>query len=233
MEKEEKTEIMELTILMPCLNEAANIAFSVTEARAFLDSHNICGEVLVVDNGSIDDSVRLAVSHGARVITEPETGYGNALRCGIQNALGKYIIIGDCDSTYRFDNLMPLLSKLREGYTFVIGNRFAGNIEKGAMPFSHRYIGVPFLSWLGRVKYRVPITDFHCGIRGFDASLAKEMDYKATGMEFATEIIVLFAKANANIAQVPVDLRVSQAKRKPHLRAIRDGLRHVKYILFN
>ncbi len=230
MEKEPKKEIIELTILMPCLNESANIAFSVTEAQSFLTSHNISGEILVVDNGSRDCSAKIARSHGARVVTEPKSGYGNAIRCGIQHAHGKYIIMGDCDSTYRFDNLMPFLSKLREGYAFVIGNRFSGNIEKGAMPFSHRYIGVPFLSWLGRKKYKVPITDFHCGLRGFDATLAKKMMFKTTGMEFATEIIALYSKENASIAQVPVDLRVSQAKRKPHLHTIRDGLRHIKYI---
>lgn len=230
-ETQKENQIVELTILMPCLNEASNIGFSVAEAKQFLSSHGINGEVLVVDNNSQDASAEIAKKQGARVVTEKKKGYGNALRCGIAQARGTYIIMGDCDSTYPFDNLMPFVKRLREGYIFVMGNRFAGKIEKKAMPFSHRYIGIPFLSLLGRIRYRVPIRDFHCGLRGFDATTAKKLNFQTTGMEFATEIIARFSKETTDIAQVPVDLRVSRAKRKPHLHAFRDGLRHIRFML--
>lgn len=221
----------ELTILMPCLNEEANLAYSIQAAKRFLDTNRVSGEVLIVDNGSTDDSVSIAKQEGARVVTETQRGYGNALRKGIQSAYGAYIIMGDCDTTYDFEHLMPYLEQLRNGYALVMGNRFAGGIQKGAMPFSHRYLGVPVLSWLGRIRYNVPIKDFHCGLRGFHRDTALGLNFRTTGMEFATEIIALFAKSGATITEVPTTLSVSQKPRQPHLKAIRDGLRHLRYMI--
>lgn len=229
---EEKTkEKIELTILMPCLNEESNIENSILAAKSFLDKHHISGEILIVDNGSTDNSISLAMGLGARVFNEPKPGYGNALRKGISEAFGSYIIMGDCDTTYDFSNLMPFLTELRNGTELVIGNRFAGGIEKYAMPFSHRYIGVPLLSFLGRIRYNIRIKDFHCGLRGFRRDAATSLNFTSTGMEFATEIIARFAKSGKSIKEVPTTLSVSKAPRKPHLRTLRDGLRHIVFML--
>ncbi len=224
-------EIVELTILMPCLNEEKNIAGAIRAAQTFLKENLITGEILIVDNNSSDQSSTIARSLGARVVTEINKGYGNAVRCGIHNALGVYTILGDCDTTYNFENLSPFLDALQNGNSLVIGNRFAGGIEKGAMPFLHRYVGIPFLSWLGRKRYRIDIRDFHCGLRGFRTSHAKKLNLKSEGMEFATEIIARFADSNLPIIEVPTTLSVSQHPRRSHLRTIRDGFRHLIFIL--
>ncbi len=224
---------MELTILMPCLNEENNIKYAVNEALQFICENNIDGEVLIADNNSTDASAAIATSLGARVTIEKQKGYGAAIRKGISEAKGKYIIMGDCDSTYDFSSLTPFMDKLRNGYAFVIGNRFEGGMEKGAMPFTHKYIGVPFLSWLGLVRYKVDIKDFHCGLRGFDTKLARSLNLHTSGMEFATELIAAFAMSHASIAQVPTTLRKSNAPRNSHLRTIRDALRHISYMFFN
>lgn len=228
--QETKKEKIELTILMPCLNEEANIVASIIAAQSFLTKHNIIGEILICDNGSTDNSPALAKESGARVVYEENPGYGNALRKGIEEALGEYIIMGDCDTTYDFTNLMPFLMQLRDGADFVIGNRFKGGIAKGAMPFSHKYIGVPVLSLLGRIRYNVEIKDFHCGLRGFRSCIAKEISFTSTGMEFATELIARFNKEKAKIVEVPTTLSVSKAPRKPHLKSIRDGIRHIIFM---
>lgn len=231
MEKEKNKEKIELTILMPCLNEEANIEYCIKAALCFLHRYDICGEILIVDNGSCDSSVQLASALGVRVVHEPSQGYGSALRKGIHEAYGHYIIIGDCDTTYDFSNLMPFLSALRSGSDLVVGNRFAGGIQKGAMPFSHRYIGVPILSWLGRKRYGVNVTDFHCGLRGLNRITANTLSFTSTGMEFATELIGRFASSNAKITEIPTTLSVSRQPRKPHLKAFRDGLRHIGFML--
>ena len=223
---------MELTILMPCLNEAATVAGCVREAIAYLTSRGIAGEVLIADNDSTDDSRQIAAAAGGRVIPVPERGYGNAIRGGILAAKGKYIIIGDCDGSYDFSNLDPILSKLRQGWQLVVGNRFSGGIAPGAMPFSHRYFGVPLLSWLGRLRFRVDISDFHCGLRGAARSAILEVGLQSCGMEFSTEMIGRFAEAGFRICQVPVPLRKDSRQGKGHLRTIRDGIRHLMLILF-
>ncbi len=222
MEKE-----TELTILMPCLNEEGNIENSILASKDFLTKNNINGEILICDNGSTDNSVSLARALGARVVHESRPGYGMAIRTGITHAHGTYIIMGDCDTTYDFTALMPFLNLLRNGADMVIGNRYAGGISKGAMPFSHRYIGVPILSLIGRIRYKVSVRDFHCGLRGFRKDVADSITLTSTGMEFATEIIGRFAKKGAIIKEVPTTLSVSLAPRKPHLKAVRDGLRHL------
>ncbi len=222
---------IELTILMPCLNEEKNIGYAIKSAQAFLNDFNICGEILIVDNMSTDKSVRIAKKMGAKVVYEKKKGYGIALRHGIHSASGKYIIISDCDSTYDLYHLMPFLTKLRQGAPMVIGNRFAGGIKKGAMPFSHKYIGIPLLSFLGRVRFKTNVKDFHCGLRGFDASIVKKLPLETVGMEFSTETIALYAQEGYNIVQIPTTLSVSKKPRKPHLHTIRDGIRHLIYII--
>lgn len=228
---EDQKEKIELTILMPCLNEEANIACAIESARKFLNKNQLNGEILVIDNQSTDNSVKIAKSLNVRVITETNRGYGNAVKCGIQHANGIYTILSDCDTTYNLEDLLPFLNALRNGASLVVGNRFAGGIEKGAMPFSHRYIGVPFLSWLGRKRYHVTLQDFHCGLRGFHTLQAQNLKLKSEGMEFATELIAKFSTSHLPIVEVPIALSVSKYPRRSHLHTIRDGLRHLLYIM--
>lgn len=222
----------ELTILMPCLNERESIAFCIREAQSFLESRGIDGEVLIADNGSRDDSARLAQAAGARVVTVTAKGYGSAIRGGIRAAEGKYIILSDCDGSYCLEELDEMLCKLREGSHLVVGDRFRGGIQKGAMPFSHRYFGVPLLSFLGRLRFRVDVKDFHCGLRGFCRETAQNLHLTCSGMEFATELIGRFADAGCRISQVPVVLRRDLRGGPGHLRTIPDGFRHLKLLLF-
>lgn len=221
----------ELTILMPCLNERRTVAQCVSQAKQFLAENGVSGEVLVADNGSTDDSAGLARAAGARVVEVEERGYGNALIGGIRAARGKYVIMGDCDMSYDMLHLEGFLEKLREGYPLVMGCRL-DDIQPGAMPFSHRYIGVPALSFLGRVRFHTRVRDFHCGLRGFDREKALALGLSCGGMEFATEMIGRFALSGAEIAEIPVTLRPDGRGGRSHLRSIRDGLRHVRFILF-
>lgn len=225
-------ENLELTILMPCYNEEKSVAFCVDEAMQCLKSNGIVGEVLIADNGSTDNSVAIAESLGARAVHVEEKGYGNALIGGIKAAKGKYILMGDCDGSYVFADAPRFLEKLRENYALVMGNRFRGGIEKGAMPFSHKHLGVPVLSLLGRLRYRVKVGDFHCGLRGFDREKALSLGLKCGGMEFATEIIAKFAEAKEPICEIPTKLRRDKRSGSSHLRSIPDGLRHLKFIFF-
>lgn len=221
---------MELTILMPCLNEAKTIGLAIAEAQRFLSENNIDGEILVSDNMSDDGSAEIAEKSGARVVKAAVKGYGSALICGINSAKGKYIIMGDCDMSYDFYNLGMFIDKLREGYALVMGNRFKGGIEKGAMPFIHR-LGVPFLSFIGRLRYKVNVGDFHCGLRGFDREKALSLGLSCYGMEFATEIIGRFALSGYKIAEIPTVLRKDMRNGKSHLRSIPDGLRHLRLMM--
>ncbi|MBQ5320391.1 MAG: glycosyltransferase family 2 protein [Oscillospiraceae bacterium] len=223
---------IELTILMPCLNEEKTIGFCIDEAKRYIEKSGISAEILISDNGSTDRSAEIAEKKGARVVHIEKKGYGNALIGGINSAYGKYIIMGDCDMSYDFYNIDEFVDKLREGYGLVMGNRFKGGIEKGAMPFSHRYFGVPALSLAGRIRYKTSIGDFHCGIRGFERKKALALGFKCEGMEFATEIIARFVKSGARIAEIAVPLRKDGRNAKSHLRSIPDGLRHLKFILF-
>lgn len=223
---------IEFTILMPCLNEEKTIAFCIDEAQRFIQENAISAEILIADNGSTDHSAEIAEKMGARVVAITERGYGNAIIGGLKAAYGKYIIIGDCDMSYDFYHIYEFVKKLREGNELVMGNRFKGGIEKGAMPFIHQYFGVPFLSLAGRLRYKTSIGDFHCGIRGFEREKALALGLKCTGMEFATEIIARFVKHGAQIAEIPVSLRKDGRNAKSHLRTIPDGLRHLKFILF-
>ena len=221
---------MELTILMPCLNEAETLEICILKAKRFLEDNNIDGEVLVSDNGSVDNSVEIARMRGARVIHAYEKGYGNALRYGCENAYGKYVIMGDADDSYNFLNLMPFLEKLREGNDLVMGNRFKGGIAKGAMPWSHKYIGNPILSFIGRMFFNSRIGDFHCGLRGYNRESIHRLELKTSGMEYASEMVVMAELNHYKITEVPTTLDKDGRSRAPHLRSFRDGWRHLKFL---
>lgn len=222
---------MELTVVMPCLNEAETVGTCVTKAVRFIEEHRIDGEVVVADNGSTDGSQRLAADAGARVVPVKDKGYGNAIMGGIIAARGEYVIMGDADDSYDFTNLMPFVEKLREGYDLVMGNRFKGGIEPGAMPPLHRYLGNPVLSFLGRLFFPSDIGDFHCGLRGFNRSSALDLNLQATGMEFASELVVKATLWHQKISEVPTTLKRDGRSRPPHLRSWRDGWRHLRFLL--
>ncbi|HEV3007651.1 MAG TPA: glycosyltransferase family 2 protein [Burkholderiales bacterium] len=221
----------ELTILMPCLNEAATVGSCVAKARGFLERAGIAGEVLVADNGSDDGSAALAQQAGARVVQVPERGYGAALAAGIAAARGRYVIMGDADDSYDFGRLEPFVEKLRQGYPLVMGNRFRGGIRPGAMPPLHRYLGNPVLSFVGRLFFGARVGDFHCGLRGFDRDAVRSLELKTPGMEFASELVVKAALAGWRIAEVPTTLHPDGRGRPPHLRRWRDGWRHLRFLL--
>jgi hypothetical protein len=221
----------DLTILMPCLNEAETISVCLAKARAFLDRSGISGELLVADNGSFDGSVTLAQQAGARVIAVSERGYGAALRAGIAAARGRFVIMGDADDSYDFSRLDLFVEKLQEGCDLVMGDRFAGGIAPGAMPFLHRYLGNPVLSLLGRLFFGARIGDFHCGLRGFRREAILGLDLRTSGMEFASEMVVRAALAGLTIGEVATTLAVDGRSRPPHLRTWRDGWRHLRFLL--
>ena len=222
---------MDLTILMPCLNEEAAVGQCIDDARSFLTRYDLDGEILVVDNGSADRSAQIAAEHGARVVAESRPGYGAAIRKGLECAEGSVIIIGDCDTTYDFANLENIYEPLAaDECDFVIGDRFAGGIENGAMPWSHR-IGVKALSALGRLVTGTNVRDFHCGLRGITRDAVQKLNFQTIGMDFASEMIVLAARNRLRIRQVPVPLRRCEKPRKSKLRTIPDGFRHLRILL--
>ena len=222
---------MELTIVMPCLNEAETVATCVHKAVKFLADSGVSGEVVVADNGSTDGSQRLADDAGARVVSVSEKGYGSAVMGGILAARGEYVIMGDADDSYDFSNLMPFVTELRGGADLVMGNRFKGGIEPGAMPPLHRYLGTPVLSFIGRLFFHSNIGDFNCGLRGFRRESAIKLGLQSTGMEFASEMIVKSALAHQKIAEVPTTLGKGGRSRAPHLNTWRDGWRHLRFLL--
>jgi glycosyltransferase involved in cell wall biosynthesis len=220
-----------VTILMPCLNEAETLAFCVRQAVAALHDNNIAGEVVVADNGSTDGSQQIATDEGARVVDVPIRGYGAALIAGIEAARGKYILMADADASYHFEHLPRFLPKLDEGYDLVMGNRFSGSIEPGAMPPLHRYLGNPVLSAIGRIFFRIPVRDFHCGLRAFRRDPILALNLRTTGMEFASEMVVKSSLAGLRMTEVPTTLSPDGRNRPPHLRSWRDGWRHLRFLL--
>ena len=224
---------MELTILMPCLNESRTLKTCIDKAMKFLNDNNIDGEILIADNGSTDGSQDIAKNAGARVVDIPEKGYGAALIGGCNAAFGKYVIMGDSDDSYDFLNLMPFVEKLREGYELVMGNRFKGGIEKGAMPPLHKYLGNPVLSFIGRVLYRSNIKDFHCGLRGYNRESIMKLNLHTTGMEYASEMVVQATLHKLKICEVPTTLKKDGRDRPPHLRSWSDGWRHLTFLLMH
>jgi glycosyltransferase involved in cell wall biosynthesis len=220
-----------MTILMPCLNEAETIATCIRKALNFLKVYGVIGEVVIADNGSTDGSVQIALAEGARVVPVPRRGYGAALISGIEASRGKYVIMGDADASYDFAALQAFVDGLREGADIVLGNRFKGGIAAGAMPFLHRYLGNPVISWLGRLFFRVPVGDFYCGLRGFSRDRILALNLRTTGMEFALEMIVRAALAGYRIDEVPTSLQPDGRSRPPHLRTWRDGWRSLVFLL--
>lgn len=228
---EQDSNTIELSILMPCLNEAETLGICIKKAKDYLDRAGIVGEVLIADNGSTDGSQEIATSLGARVVPVPLKGYGAALRGGIEAAHGRYIIMGDADDSYDFSSLDPFVERLRDGADLVMGNRFKGGISDGAMPFLHRYLGNPVLSYLGRLFFGISAGDFHCGLRGFNADRIRDLGLETTGMEFASEMVVRSALEDFRIDEVPTTLKPDGRTREPHLRTWRDGWRHLKFLL--
>ncbi|WP_323986354.1 glycosyltransferase family 2 protein [Microbacterium plantarum] len=224
------TEV-ELTILMPCLNEAETLEVCIRKAQGFLARTGISGEVLISDNGSTDGSQAIALRLGARVAAASRRGYGAALINGIDNARGRYIIMGDADDSYDFENLEPFVERLRAGADLVMGNRFAGGIAPGAMPPLHKYLGNPVLSTIGQLFFRPNVRDFHCGLRGFNRDRMRALDLQTTGMEFASEMVVKSSLAKYRIEEVPTTLKKDGRSRPPHLRSWHDGWRHLRFLL--
>ena len=220
-----------VTILMPCLNEAETLAFCVRQAVAALRDNTIAGEVVVADNGSTDGSQKIATDEGACVVPVPIRGYGAALMAGIEAARGKYILMADADASYNFGELPRFLTKLEAGNDLVMGNRFSGEIKPGAMPPLHKYLGNPVLSFIGRLFFRIPVRDFHCGIRAMRRDAILGLDLRTTGMEFASEMVVKSSLAGLRLAEVPATLAPDGRSRPPHLRTWRDGWRHLRFLL--
>ena len=223
--------MIELSILMPCLNEAETLGVCIEKARGYLEASGIKGEIIVADNGSTDGSQAIAQVLGAVVVTVAQRGYGAALGAGIAAARGRFVIMGDSDDSYDFSQLDGFVSRLRGGADLVMGNRFKGGIAKGAMPALHRYLGNPVLSTIGRVLYRTPVGDFHCGLRGFSRAAVLKLGLTSPGMEFASEMVMKASLAGLNIAEVPTTLSPDGRSRPPHLRSWRDGWRHLKLLL--
>ncbi len=223
---------MELSIVMPCLNEAKTLRVCIEKAKHFLKTSGIDGEIIIADNGSEDSSIEIAKQLGARVVHVPVKGYGAALSEGIHAAEGQYVIMGDSDDSYNFLDLQPFIDKLREGYDLVMGNRFKGGIARGAMPFSHRYIGNPMLSALGRRIYDHEVCgDFYCGLRGFRREAIENLHIQSTGMEFALEMLIKAELYRLKITEVPTTLSPDGRDRKPHLKTYRDGWKSLRLYL--
>jgi glycosyltransferase involved in cell wall biosynthesis len=222
---------VELTIVMPCLNEAETLETCIRKAQSFLDSSGISGEIVIGDNGSTDGSIEIARRCGARVINIPIRGYGAALYGAVSSAKGKYCVMGDSDDSYDFSDLDAFVKELRAGADLVMGNRFLGGIEPGAMPWKNRYIGNPVLSGIGRLLFRSPTKDFHCGLRAFSRDAFLRMDLRTTGMEFASEMVIKATLMRMKLLEVPTTLSRDGRSRPPHLRPYRDGWRHLRFML--
>jgi len=223
--------VKDITILMPCLNEAETLHICITKALNWVKLRNLNAEILISDNGSTDGSQEIAKSLGARVVDAPLKGYGAALQFGIENADSEYIVMGDSDDSYDFSRLDMFYDKLHEGYDLVMGNRFAGGIEKGAMPWKNKYIGNPILSTIGKLLFKCESNDFHCGLRAFTKTAYRKMDLRTTGMEFASEMVIKANLLKLKIIEVPTTLSVDGRSRPPHLRPWRDGWRHLRFMM--
>ena len=224
-------DAVEISVVLPCLNERETVATCVAKAIRSLQSARISGEVIVADNGSTDGSVELAEFAGAKVVRVEQRGYGNALRGGIQAAIGTYVLMADSDDSYDLDDIRRFLEQLRSGSDLVMGNRFLGGIRPGAMPVLHRYLGNPALTAIGRLFFRSPCQDFHCGMRAFRKDSFLQMDLRSTGMEFASEMVVKASLLGMKVTEVPTTLSPDGRSHPPHLRTWRDGWRHLRFLL--
>jgi len=221
----------EVSFVLPCLDEAETLAPCIEAAWRCIRENGLRGEVVVADNGSRDGSPEIAVRHGARVVHVTGRGYGSALRGGCEAARGRYIVMGDADQSYDFSAAMPFIERLRDGADLVMGSRFLGRIEPGAMPWHHRWIGNPLLSFVGRLFFRARVSDFHCGLRAFTRDAFERMELRTTGMEFASELVVKAAVQDMRIEEVPIVLYPDGRSRAPHLRSFRDGWRHLRFLM--
>jgi glycosyltransferase involved in cell wall biosynthesis len=222
---------VEVSIVMPCLNEAETLATCIAMAREAIEKGGYSAEIIVADNGSSDGSQPLARELGARVVDVQRKGYGSALIGGIDAAQGRYVVMGDADASYDFAAIAPLIAKLRQGYDVVVGNRFLGGIEPGAMPWSHRWVGNPVLTRISNVFFNAPVGDTHCGLRAFTKDAYERMHLRATGMEFASEMVIKASLKRMRVTEVPVVLHPDGRSRPPHLRTWRDGWRHLRFML--
>jgi glycosyltransferase involved in cell wall biosynthesis len=226
-----QSDAVELTVLMPCLNEERTIGACIRKAQGFMAAHGIAGEVLVVDNGSSDRSGAIAAEAGARVVRHEPRGYGSALRHGIREARGTFVVMGDADDTYDFGRLDAFVQFLRSGNDLVMGSRLRGDIGKGAMPWMHRHVGTPVLTALMNLFYRTGISDTNCGLRGFRRKAVEGLDLRCNGMEFASEMVIRASQEGLRIAETPIAYAAPSAARKPHLNTFRDGWRHLRFML--
>jgi glycosyltransferase involved in cell wall biosynthesis len=231
VETETSERSIEISIVLPCLNERETVGICVSKAFSSLQSAGLSGEVIVADNGSTDGSVEVAQMAGARVVHVDQRGYGNALKVGIQAARGNYVLMADSDDSYDLRHIPRFVEQLRAGYDLVMGNRFRGGIQAGAMPPLHRYLGNPALTGLGRLLFRSSCKDFHCGIRAFRKESFERMDIRTTGMEFASEIVVKATLLKMNVTEVPTTLSPDGRSHPPHLRSWHDGWRHLRFLL--
>jgi len=222
---------IEVSIVMPCLNEAETLATCIQKARRAIEKNGLAAEIIVADNGSTDGSQRVATELDVRVVEVARKGYGSALIGGIDAARGEYVIMGDADDSYDFTAIGPLVDRLRDGYDLVMGNRFAGGIKEGAMVWSHRWIGNPVLTAISRLFFHTPVGDMHCGLRGFRKDAYQKLHLQATGMEFASEMVIKASLQRMKITEVPVTLSPDGRSRPPHLRTWRDGWRHLRFML--
>jgi glycosyltransferase involved in cell wall biosynthesis len=222
---------IELSIVMPCLNEAETLATCIRKAKAAIEKDHLAAEIIVADNGSTDGSQVVAKELGVRVVDVSSRGYGSALMGGIAAARGEFVIMGDADDSYDFTAIGPLVDKLRDGYDLVMGNRFSGGIAAGAMDWSHRWVGNPVLTNISRLFFQTPVGDMHCGLRGFRKDAIDKLRLRATGMEFASEMVIKASLRRMKIAEVPVTLSPDGRSRPPHLRTWRDGWRHLRFML--
>jgi len=222
---------IEVSVVMPCLNEARTVGVCIDKAKGAMERLGVRGEVVIADNGSTDGSQELALSHGARVVPVSRKGYGSALQGGIAAAQGRFVIMGDADDSYDFTQLEPFITRLRDGDELVMGNRFQGGIKPGAMPWLHRYVGNPVLTGILNLFFRTPISDAHCGLRGFRKESYLKLDLVTSGMEFASEMVVKASLHRQKISEVPTTLSPDGRDRPPHLRSFRDGWRHLRFLL--
>ncbi len=231
LNKFENQSPLELSIVIPCLNEEKTLPFVINKSLKGFQRLGIRGEVVIADNGSTDNSAAIASDLGARVVHCPLRGYGNALICGFQNACGKYFIMGDADDSYNFEEIDDFLKYLRKGYDIVIGTRLRGKIEKGAMPFLHRYLGTPILTFVLNTLFGTKISDCNCGMRGLSKKAFEKMDLRSSGMEFASEMVIKTGILNLSIKEIPIALYKDKRDKPPHLKSWRDGWRHLKFML--